>query len=86
MQVGELTRLGGVTRRSIRSLILISSRLHDRWGDRPHVHVTSPIRGPPPPCKQALKRWFRVNETPLKPRTNQVFYRLKIRPVPCELA
>ena len=30
------------------------SRLQDRWGDRPHV--TSAIWGPPPPCKQALKR------------------------------
>ena len=28
------------------------SRLHVRWGDPPHV--TSPIWGPPPPCKQAL--------------------------------
>ena len=32
-QVGEVTRLGGVTRLSIYSLILIWSRLHDRWGD-----------------------------------------------------
>ena len=46
-QVGELTRL------SIQSLILILSRLHDRWGDPPRV--TSPIWGPPPPCKQTLK-------------------------------
>ena len=38
----------------VRSLILISSRLHDTWGDLPHV--TSPILGPPPPCKQALIR------------------------------
>ena len=51
-QVGDVTRLGGVTRLSISSLILICSRLHDRWGDPPHV--TSPIWGPPPPCKQAL--------------------------------
>ena len=28
------------------------SRL-DRWGDPPHV--TSPIWGPPPPCKQVLR-------------------------------
>ena len=36
-QVGEVTRLGGVTRFSIQSLIshLIWSRLHDRWGDPP---------------------------------------------------
>ena len=46
-QVGEVTRL------SIQSLILILSRLHDRWGDPPRV--TSPIWGPPPPCKQTLK-------------------------------
>ena len=32
--------------------IKIWSRLHDRWGDPPHV--TSPTWGPPPPCKQAL--------------------------------
>ena len=31
----------------------ICSRLHDRWGDPPHV--TSPTRGPPAPCKQALR-------------------------------
>ena len=64
-QVGEVTRLGGVTRLSIQSLILIWSRLHDRWGDHmrddymerrvtPPKRVTSPARGPPPPCKQAL--------------------------------
>ena len=46
-QVGEVTRL------SIQSLILILSHLHDRWGDPPRV--TSPIWGPPPPCKQTLK-------------------------------
>ena len=34
-------------------LVLIRSRLHDRWGDPPHV--TSPIWGPRPPCKRALK-------------------------------
>ena len=51
-QVGEVTRLGGVTHLSIWSLILIWSRLHVRWGDPPYV--TLPIWGPPPPCKQAL--------------------------------
>ena len=51
-QVGEVTRLAGVTRLSIQSLILTWSRLHDRWGDSPQV--TSPIWSPPPPCKQAL--------------------------------
>ena len=54
-QVGVVTRLGGVTRlsiQSLQSLVLIWSRLHDRWGDPPHV--TSPIWGPPPPYKQAL--------------------------------
>ena len=51
--VGEVSRLGGVTRLSIKSLILIWSRLHDGWGNPPHV--TSPTWGPLPPCKQALK-------------------------------
>ena len=37
----------------ILSLIFILSHLHDSWGDPPHV--TSPIWGPPPSCKQALK-------------------------------
>ena len=41
--------LGGVTRLSIQSLILISSRLHNGWGDPPHV--TSPA------CKQALSSY-----------------------------
>ena len=43
-QVGEVTRLGVVTHLSISpiwSLILIWSRLHDRWGDMPHF--TSPM-------------------------------------------
>ena len=31
-QVGEVTRLGGVTRLSIHFLILIWSHLNDRWG------------------------------------------------------
>ena len=53
-QVGEVNRFGRVNRLSIKSLILIWLRLHDRWGDPPHV--TAPIWGPPPPCKQALKR------------------------------
>ena len=53
-QVGEVNRFGRVNRLSIKSLILILLRLHDRWGDPPHV--TTPIWGPPPPCKQALKR------------------------------
>ena len=51
-QIGEVTRLGGVTRLSIQSLILMWSRLHVRWGNPPHV--TSPTWGPPPSCKQAL--------------------------------
>ena len=37
---------------------LIWSRLHDRWGSAPHV--TSPILGPPPPSKQALKGHFYI--------------------------
>ena len=51
-QIGEVARLDGVTRLSIKSLILMWSRLHDRWGNQPHV--TSPTWGPPPSCKQAL--------------------------------
>ena len=31
--VGDETRLGGVTHLTIQSLLLILSRLHDRWGD-----------------------------------------------------
>ena len=60
-QVGEVTRVGGVTRLSIQSLILMWSRLHVRWGNPPHV--TSPTWGPPPSCKQALSgrlREFRL--------------------------
>ena len=56
-QVGEVTRLGGVTRLSIQSLILMWSRLHVGWGNPPHV--TSPTWGPPPSCKQALKRGYK---------------------------
>ena len=52
------TRVGGVTRLSILSLILIWSRLHVRWGDPPHV--TSPTWGPPPTCTQALRRFHVV--------------------------
>ena len=52
------TRVGGVTRLSILSFILIWSRLHVRWGDPPHV--TSPTWGPPPTCTQALRRFHVV--------------------------
>ena len=45
---GDVTRFGWVTRLSIQSLILIQSRLHDRWGDP--LHVTSPIGSTLPPC------------------------------------
>ena len=45
---GDVTRFGWVTRLSIQSLILIRSRLHDRWGDP--LHVTSPIGSTLPPC------------------------------------
>ena len=58
--------VGGVTRLSIKSLILIWSCLHDRWVDQmrdcmdrrvtPPKRVTSPTWGPPPPCKQTLTR------------------------------
>ena len=51
--VSEVTRFSGVTRLSILSLTLIWSRFYDRWGDPPHV--TSPVWGPPPSCKQALR-------------------------------
>ena len=54
LQVGKVTRLDGVTRLSIQSLILMLSRLHVRWGKPPHV--TSPTWGPPPSCKQALNQ------------------------------
>ena len=63
-QVGEVTRVGGVTRLSTWSLILIWSRLHDRWGDP--QPVISPTRGPPPPCEQALR---------LVPRPNRFIFR-----------
>ena len=51
-EVGEVSLIGVVTCLPICSLILLWSRLHDRWADPPHV--TSPILGPPPPCKPAL--------------------------------
>ena len=54
--VGDVTRFGGVIRLSIKSLILIWSRLHDRWGNPPHI--TSPTWGPPPTCKQALREKY----------------------------
>jgi len=64
-QVGDETRLGGVTCLSIQSLILIWSRLHDKWGDHmrhfmdsrgtPPKRVTSSTWSHPPPCKQALR-------------------------------
>ena len=58
-QVGEVTSLGGVTRLSIWSLILIWSRLHDRWGDPPRrvARSTRPgyplSRGQILPCKRS---------------------------------
>ena len=60
-QVGEVTRLGGVTRLSIQSLVLIWSRLRDRWGD-PSRRVARSARPGNPlsrgqilPCKRS--RW-----------------------------
>ena len=62
-QVGEVTGLGGVTRQSIYSLILIWSRLPDRWGD-PLRRVArsarpgSPLsRGQILPCKCFKVGW-----------------------------
>ena len=65
-QVGEVTRFGGVT-----CLSIIWSRLHDRWGDPPHVTSPTCIWGPPPQCKQALRTyqaslWQIVNRCSLK--------------------
>ena len=60
-QVGEVTRLDGVTCLSIWSLILIWSRLHDRWGDPPgrvaqSARPGNPLsRGQILPCKRS--RW-----------------------------
>ena len=34
VEVGEVTRLGGLTCLSIRSIVLIRSPLHHRWGGR----------------------------------------------------
>ena len=61
-QVVEVTRLGQITGLSIWSLILIWSRLHDRWGDHmrdrtgglPHLsevrqlHLNRPLNAPLP--------------------------------------
>ena len=60
-QLGEVTHLGGVTDLSIWSLILIGSRLHDRWGDPSRRVVRSARPGNPLsrgqilPCKRS--RW-----------------------------
>ena len=40
-QVGDETRLGGVTHLTIQSLLLILSRLHDRWGDHMRSLINS---------------------------------------------
>ena len=59
---GNPFRWAGVTRLSIKSLILMWSRLHVRWDDLPHV--TSPTWGPPASYKQALKEaWSHQNIT-----------------------
>ena len=73
MEMGDLgnpLRLGNPPVRNIMTLILVWSRLHDRWGHPQNnlcqislqkyhyhypLHVTSPTWGPPPPCKQALR-------------------------------
>ena len=57
-QISEVTRLGGVTRLSIESLVLIRVRLHDRWGDPPRWVAWSARPGNPLsggqilPCKR----------------------------------
>ena len=60
-QVGEVTRLGGVTRQSIYFLILIRSRLHDRWGDPPRRVARSTRPGYPLSrgqfCHVNVSRW-----------------------------
>ena len=69
---GHLTRKWGTQGRwgnRVTRLSIIWSRLHDRWGDPPHV--TSPIWAPPPQCKQALTTyqaslWQIVNHCSLK--------------------
>ena len=76
-QVGEVTRLDGVTRLSIQSLILIWSRLQDEWDDPPHV--TSPLFGPPPSCKQALIWLFNsYNALTLKVKGITILLRMNI--------
>ena len=55
-QLGEVTGLGGVTRQSIYPLILIWSRLHDKWGD-PLKRLTRSARpGNPLSLSQILPR------------------------------
>ena len=60
-EVCEVSRLRGVTRLSIWSLILIWSRSHDRWGERPRRVARSARPGNPLsrgqilPCKRS--RW-----------------------------
>ena len=64
VEVGKITRIGGLTCLSIRSIVLIRSPLHHRWGGRMRDYMdrrvtlpegaTSSTCGPPPPCKQAL--------------------------------
>ena len=61
-QVGEVTCLGGLTSLSKQSLFFNWSRLHDRWGDLPHV--TSPIWGVPPPYKRACTVSLRKKNMP----------------------
>ena len=61
-QVGEVTCLGGLTSLSIQSLFFNWSRLHDKWGDLPHV--TSPIWGVPPPYKRARTVSLRKKNMP----------------------
>ena len=63
-QLGEVTRLGGLTRLSIQSFIgsphlsckrdQIKIRDYMDWRVTPSTRITSPTWGPPPPCKQAL--------------------------------
>ena len=63
-------QVGEVTRQSIYSLISILSLLHDRWGEPPHF--TSPIWGPQPPCKRALKGMSQYNSS-LTNKTSPLF-------------
>ena len=55
-EVGEVSRLPEVTRLSIWSLILIWSRLHDRWGDPPRRVARSARPGNPLSRGQILPR------------------------------